>query len=764
MSFQVAAQPLPVRVNGATLKNEGPATLYYRDEAPVSSSANDGSLASGSSTTLTGTQYLAAATLTSVTLSPATPDPTPAGGFMMFSVNTVPRPILAAGYVVNVGSGTIYYRDRFPVSSTENDGSLSAGSRVPLSGTVWLSGSGTAQMVPSSSTALSALPMATATMVPTGAWTWFVDPRAVYDSTSGKLFVGSVLSAGSPAVATYDPATRKVLFTILKTDLELDDHDNPSLIVLPDGRIRAFYCRHAINGDPLYTRVTTNPGDATAWDAETQITSNLAGTNGFSYPKPYRLSAESNRIYLFFRSASFAQAYITSDDNGATWSAATALFTNGTDRPYFQVASNGTDTIHFTCTDGHPREVTHNNLYHFYYRAGNLYKSDGTLIGAISSGTTPAGVTKLYDDATSGKAWGWDLIVDSSGYPRLVYAAFVTDTDHRYRYARWTGSAWQDAQITDGGADIHVDPGGGASGEVQYSGGVAINPSRTDAVYISRQISTNQWNVERWLTTNDGLTFAKDGDVSTGSTAKNVRPYVPRGLPSSVAEVLWLQGDNGDKDGGYSGFTNYKLRVVLGPAPAVVDPPAPLLEEHFTGTDGITLQSHTADSGHTWTKHTTATVDVTFRFSRGYIASSGNGLYFSSAVPSSAEYAVEAVLESEGTNATATGGPSGRMDTVAQTHYHARWSFVTGLWELYKFTAGTAVLLDSSALMPFTGAPRFVRLELKDAAKKLFVDGVQLCTSADNTITAVGRPGLRFSGASNDAGVHMGQLMARLTV
>lgn len=54
----------PASVNfgdgGGTLTNDGPGTVYYRDEAPVTSATNDGTLASGSSTTFTGTQYFAA--------------------------------------------------------------------------------------------------------------------------------------------------------------------------------------------------------------------------------------------------------------------------------------------------------------------------------------------------------------------------------------------------------------------------------------------------------------------------------------------------------------------------------------------------------------------------------------------------------------------------------------------------------------------------------------------------------------------------------
>lgn len=51
-----------VAVNGGTLKNFGPSTVFYRDELPVSSGTNDGSITSGNSVVLDGTQYLIAST------------------------------------------------------------------------------------------------------------------------------------------------------------------------------------------------------------------------------------------------------------------------------------------------------------------------------------------------------------------------------------------------------------------------------------------------------------------------------------------------------------------------------------------------------------------------------------------------------------------------------------------------------------------------------------------------------------------------------
>lgn len=123
MSTQIINQATPVVVNGAILKNEGPGTLYYRDETPVTTSTNDGSLASGASTTLGGTQWLYTDTATTVNVSPVAsgvllgpqrgtrlttfPDTTWTAGDQGFAAWSF-DPALVAGGTVLATAGTIY--------------------------------------------------------------------------------------------------------------------------------------------------------------------------------------------------------------------------------------------------------------------------------------------------------------------------------------------------------------------------------------------------------------------------------------------------------------------------------------------------------------------------------------------------------------------------------------------------------------------------------------------------------------------------------
>src|SRR5829696_6312587 len=87
-----------------------------------------------------------------------------------------------------------------------------------------------------------------------GAWSWFADPRAVhYEGAHNRTYVSWIDRLGGVRVASYDHATRVRTTIVLHWNLGVDDHNNPALHVLPDGRVMVFYSRHG--GSDMYYRV-----------------------------------------------------------------------------------------------------------------------------------------------------------------------------------------------------------------------------------------------------------------------------------------------------------------------------------------------------------------------------------------------------------------------------------------------------------------------------------------------------------------------------
>jgi hypothetical protein len=331
-----------------------------------------------------------------------------------------------------------------------------------------------------------------------GAWSWFGDPRAVYHAGAHhRSFIGWDAPDGSIQVASYDHDTGQQVIATLKARFQIDDHDTPSTLVLPDGRLMVFWSAHG--GPQMYYRISSHPEDVTAWGTEHTIPTNTAGTFGYTYPNPVQLTAEQNRIYLFWRGGNFNPTLSTTTDLGGTWSPARTVISVPGQRPYVKYASNGSDTIAMAFTEAHPRNLL-TSIYYAEYRAGALHRADGSIIASMSNlPITPAMAEKVYDaNLTGAKAWVHDVALDATGHPVIVYATFPTETDHRYHYARWDGSRWADTELTRAGGSMSVD-----TREPDYSGGITLDHEDPSTVYLSRQVN-GVFEVEVWTTPTTG--------------------------------------------------------------------------------------------------------------------------------------------------------------------------------------------------------------------------------------------------------------------
>lgn len=386
-----------------------------------------------------------------------------------------------------------------------------------------------------------------------GQWSLFTNPRAIY--SSGVYYWSTVDTLGNIWAYSFKPSNGTRTSVILAAALEIDDHDHASVLLRDsDSKILAFYTKHNDTNNARL-RISSAANDASAFAAEVNLDAQLGG-NIYSYLCPIQLTGEANDpIYLFWRDrlgdSTFDGHYFsTSADGGATWAARTQFFVNGTERPYFQYARNGTTRIDFTCTQGHPNEVAGCSIYHFYYQGGHWYKSDGTDLGdsAAALPLAPADVTQVYD-GSSVEAWCWDIAINSNGYPVIVYATFPTPaSDHRYRYARWTGSTWDDHEICTAGGPLYAV-------EAYYSGGVTLDKTNPSIAWCSRYTGS-QWEIWKY-TTSDGGTTWTGTQITASSAYMNARPYCAVGAPENATAFWW--------HGRYTSYSNFHttLRLAL---------------------------------------------------------------------------------------------------------------------------------------------------------------------------------------------------------
>ncbi|HEV8652580.1 MAG TPA: BNR-4 repeat-containing protein [Actinomycetes bacterium] len=383
------------------------------------------------------------------------------------------------------------------------------------------------------------------------AWCWFADPRAVtVTGQRTRTFIGWIDRSGRIDVASYDHASYMFTTAVLQTGIKVDDHSNPAILVLPDRRLAVFWSGH--NGSQMQYRVGALPESVLRWGPVRTVGTNVPGPLGYTYPNPFRLAAEGGRTWLFWRGGNIKPAFSTTTDL-VHWTPARSLLAGPSfKRPYLKVHANGVDSFDVAFTDAHPdpRESGGNtSVFYARYRAGAFHKADGTRIATLAQlPFTPAQADKVYDGVARGApSWVHDVAVDPDGHPVIVYAAFPTTADHRYRYARWNGTGWDDHEITDAGGSIASQ-----SNEPFYSGGVSLDHEDPSVVYLSKKVGA-VWEIQRWTTPDGGAGWSAES-VTSGSAQSNFRPVSPRQLRGGDLQVVWMHGS-------YPGFTTFQTSL-----------------------------------------------------------------------------------------------------------------------------------------------------------------------------------------------------------
>jgi len=174
----------------------------------------------------------------------------------------------------------------------------------------------------------------------------------------------------------------------------------------------------------------------------------------------------------------------------------------------------------------------------------------------------------------------------------------------------------------------------------------------------------------------------------------------------------------------------------------------------FTGTNGTLLENHTGEAGATWTNIASGQSDIQGNQLSHVAAVSIPAEYLASGVPTSAEYDVQAEIVVVDDTKVAAAGVLGRVDPAGTNDYYlVDYSLTTGRWRFFKRVNGAFTSLGTFIETLTEGVPKTVRLEIRNASKKVFIDGVERISSVDDVITGAGRPGSRTDGNQvTDAG------------
>lgn len=183
--------------------------------------------------------------------------------------------------------------------------------------------------------------------------------------------------------------------------------------------------------------------------------------------------------------------------------------------------------------------------------------------------------------------------------------------------------------------------------------------------------------------------------------------------------------------------------------------------DSFAGASQALITSRAGEVGATWTRFAGTGNAKISSANRAFRDGTNASLYYASAVPSTADYSVEADLVALSDVLGDSIGVLGRIDPTAITFYRASWERSDNTWNIWKSVNGAFTYLGGAPGTMTPGQTYRVRLDMTGTAIKLFVNGTQTVSVVDATITAAGRGGF-YDGESggtvaknNLTGVHL---------
>ena len=240
------------------------------------------------------------------------------------------------------------------------------------------------------------------------------------------------------------------------------------------------------------------------------------------------------------------------------------------------------------------------------------------------------------------------------------------------------------------------------------------------------------------------VTFA-DPDTVKGTNPVNATFVTTNtGVYTGVVSVANVGANALDVNATYTGDTNDNSTATLEYRLSTYEQNP--INDTFFGGSGTLLQDHAPDVGGPWVRHTANVATTNFELWQGRVYSrsnSTNGVFYyvNTVLPTEYEVSGDFVVNAKNVRV----GLSGRMSNSADTAYFARYVPDAGTIQLGRLSAGSVITLATYNYDPNVGDHFSLKLVIKDAYKAVELNGIEILRSTDNTITAAGYAGIRFS-------------------
>ncbi|OGK24163.1 hypothetical protein A3A46_00435 [Candidatus Roizmanbacteria bacterium RIFCSPLOWO2_01_FULL_37_13] len=384
---------------------------------------------------------------------------------------------------------------------------------------------------------------------------WIQKPAAIrFVGKHDRTYISWIGNRGKVQMRFYDHKNKTFseIYTVddLYPDYGIeaqDDHNAPSLLILPDGQLLIFYVVHDVNG-AFFMKTSVGAEDIFSWSERKRINDPDAHTT-YNYPQAKRLN--NGNIVLFYRRGVYYNSdeyFKISSDGGQNWGDPIKLIDFADDGVYAFVYTSG-NQIHVAWNKAvsiPPKE----NVYYTYSDDGgvNWKKREGT---DLMLPITEVNADLVFDSGDK-PDFVWDIVVDE-GYNPFIVFAYKDDPYHEFRFARWNGSSWVMSSITS--SSMLYDSGN------FFSGGIVIDPNNVYKVYLSKKRA--KLEIESWISSDFGETWKKSESITQNSLVDNFRPQVVQNYAENF-RLVWSSGIyEGLINSQWSGFEKVNIQSEL---------------------------------------------------------------------------------------------------------------------------------------------------------------------------------------------------------
>ncbi|PRY67132.1 concanavalin A-like lectin/glucanase superfamily protein [Glaciihabitans tibetensis] len=418
--------------------------------------------------------------------------------------------------------------------------------------------------------------------------------------------------------------------------------------------------------------------------------------------------------------------------------------------------------------------LAYSALTNTYATGSSIYFRSGQAAGSFTVSAAAADGQSGIATYAYPAASGWTTTAGASGV--MTYGWTTADTASNGTYAV---TATNHAGVTSAGSAFTLisDNAKPSIGTVDYADGTtsATSVDVSTGLGTDTGSGTASGELQRASATISGGVCGTFGSFST--VAGGVNPVSPLATPVVQGNCYSYRFLTYDHVGNVSVAVNPNVVVATSYAAAVSSTSgllshwrlgeAAATRDSFTGTAGTSLTVHTGDTSATWTRWKNDTVTAVLSGTGSVRRSSVSGpvAYYSSALPASANYTVEADVVVKSLLTPDYIGVTGRVDPAATTgpgtHYEARYNTANASWELLKNVNGTTTILATSPQALAVGSTHRLTLDMNGSTIRMLVGGVVLGSATDASITAAGRAGVSFglpgatAATSPTAGLHL---------